>query len=78
MIPNAPEDMPISTDALLHPNAQAWIASSQEAIAILKKRLATAPCEDHALIRGHIEMHRNEVSMMRSGVIPMRPPYNYD
>lgn len=79
MVPHAPEDTPVPSDVLLHPNAYAVVVSNQEAIAILKQRLAAPhPCGDEAMIRGHIDLLRGEIARMRSGVVPLRPPYNLD
>lgn len=79
MVPNAPEDTPMLSDAVLHPNAQAVIKSNQEAIGHLKFALRAAhSCAEQQAMREHIQMLRNEIASMRSGVVPIRPPYNYD
>lgn len=79
MIPNASEDIAIPSDALLHPNAQAVIASNQESIRALKIVLQRAhTCVEQNIIRGHIDMLRNEIDACRSGVVPFRPPANWD
>lgn len=78
MVPPAPEDTPLPSDQLLHPNARETIQSNQEAIEALKRALARGNCAESPMIRQHIQMLRNEIASIRGGVIPIRPPYNLD
>lgn len=68
------EDFPLPSDARLHPNAQARIDDAQKTIAALKHSFQyMTKCGDQELIRQHINMHRDEVRMLRQGtIVPIR------
>lgn len=78
LVPPAPEDIPDVRDSALPHNAYETIKSDQGEIAALKRYLASGNCTDQKWALGRIQELRDEIARIRSGVVPIRPPYDMD
>lgn len=78
LVPSAPEDIPDVRDSALPHNAYETIKSNQGEIAALKRHLASGSCTDQKWALDRIQVLREEIARIRSGVVPIRPPYDMD